>query len=105
MDEGICSGCNQKYIIIAGHSCGDTGNTSIVRGTLAKEMMKSKALQEELTKVRSELNELQRYVTPIGKHFSGEYNKWRVKNPREISYTEAGTYIIKYLRGLVKNQE
>lgn len=54
--------------------------------------------QERALKAESELEELKKYLVPIAKRFSGEYNKWRIKNSKVPGWVEAGEYITKYIR-------
>lgn len=95
-DERLeCTACSKKYIQAVGHSCGDTVGTQLVRENLAKALLAHPDVALE-----KELMELRKFLQPIVKYHSGDYNKWKHGGvgKNEPNYVEALNYITQYIR-------
>jgi len=90
-----CSSCGRKYLHIAGHSCGDTAGTQLVRENLAAALLTNQKLEKELVELRT-------YLVPLAKHHAGEYNKWKHGAGKSFpGWTEALDYINAYIRRVI----
>ena len=86
-----CQACGTTYPNLAGHSCGDAGNAHVLRDKLAQEMEQRQQLEQQLT-------ELKKRLLPLAKWASGDYNKWRVKNPKAPTYADACKALLTFVK-------